>query len=308
MGGWLTVRSTERVGSEFMVRLPAPLASAADLGADAAGAPRLLPADVVAAPPESPDDSAADRPEDALRVLVAEDNPVNQRIAQHLLRKRKLSVTLADDGRQAVDAFQAGRFDLVLMDVQMPEMDGFEAVAAIRALEHAQGRPHTPIVAVTAHAMVGDREKCLAGRHGRLPVQAAAPSAALRAGRRAARLLPEDRHHDHPLIAGPAQAVNVSRTRVPGDSASKSMAASICCDSDRIRRRPPRARQSACCRGAAAPASRLVEQPLLAGPHLTGTHLRGAATNVFSDRAWLELATVIGSVSGGYTATMTVAI
>jgi two-component system, sensor histidine kinase and response regulator len=70
-------------------------------------------------------------------------------------------VTLADDGRQAVDAFQAGRFDLVLMDVQMPEMDGFEAVAAIRALEHAQGRPHTPIVAVTAHAMVGDREKCL---------------------------------------------------------------------------------------------------------------------------------------------------
>jgi CheY-like chemotaxis protein len=94
-------------------------------------------------------------------VLVAEDNPVNQRIAQQMLRKRKLSVTLADDGRQAVDAFQSGRFDLVLMDVQMPEMNGFEAVAAIRALEHAQGRPHTPIVAVTAHAMVGDRERCL---------------------------------------------------------------------------------------------------------------------------------------------------
>ena len=94
-------------------------------------------------------------------MLVAEDNPVNQRIAQQMLRKRKLSVTLADDGRQAVDAFQSGRFDLVLMDVQMPEMNGFEAVAAIRALEHAQGRPHTPIVAVTAHAMVGDRERCL---------------------------------------------------------------------------------------------------------------------------------------------------
>ena len=60
-----------------------------------------------------------------------------------------------------VDAFQTQAFDLVLMDVQMPEMDGFEAVAAIRALELAEGRRHTPIIAVTAHAMVGDREKCL---------------------------------------------------------------------------------------------------------------------------------------------------
>ncbi len=161
MGGWIAVHSTERVGSEFMVRLPAAVAAERDLVPVAGGPPRLLPADVVAAPPDTADDLAPARLENALRVLVAEDNPVNQRIAQQLLRKRKLSVTLADDGRQAVDAFQAGRFDLVLMDVQMPEMDGFEAVAAIRALEHAQGRPHTPIVAVTAHAMVGDREKCL---------------------------------------------------------------------------------------------------------------------------------------------------
>jgi two-component system, sensor histidine kinase and response regulator len=163
MGGWISVHSTERVGTEFVVRLAAPEAEA-DLVRSADGPPRLLPADVVAAPPETPSelaDAAGARPAGELRVLVAEDNPVNQRIAQQLLRKRKLSVTLADDGRQAVDAFEAGRFDLVLMDVQMPEMDGFEAVAAIRALEHAQGRPHTPIVAVTAHAMVGDREKCL---------------------------------------------------------------------------------------------------------------------------------------------------
>jgi signal transduction histidine kinase/CheY-like chemotaxis protein len=160
MGGWITVHSTERVGSEFLVRLPAAPAAAADLVAVADVPPRLLPADVVAAPPEAEDPAQMPGGE-ALRVLVAEDNPVNQRIAQQLLRKRKLSVTLADDGRQAVDAFEAGRFDLVLMDVQMPEMDGFEAVAAIRALEHAQGRPHTPIVAVTAHAMVGDRERCL---------------------------------------------------------------------------------------------------------------------------------------------------
>jgi CheY-like chemotaxis protein len=109
---------------------------------------------------EAPPVSARD-PIEGRRVLVAEDNPVNQRIAQQMLRKRKLEVTLADDGRQAVSAFEAARFDLVLMDVQMPEMNGFDAVAAIRALEHAQGRPHTPIVAVTAHAMHGDRERCL---------------------------------------------------------------------------------------------------------------------------------------------------
>ena len=160
MGGGLTVHSTERVGSEFMVRLPAMPADA-DVARSTVVRPlRRLPSDVVPAPAAAAVPATA-AIQDELRVLVAEDNPVNQRIAQQLLRKRKLAVTLADDGRQAVDAFEAGRFDLVLMDVQMPEMDGFEAVAAIRALEHSQGRPHTPIVAVTAHAMVGDREKCL---------------------------------------------------------------------------------------------------------------------------------------------------
>ncbi len=166
MGGWLSVRSTERVGSEFMLRLPAPLASESDVADVAGEMPRLLPGDAVAvasSPANAAEAADAEAPAEhhALHVLVAEDNPVNQRIVQQLLRKRKLTVTLADDGREAVDAFEAGRFDLVLMDVQMPEMNGFEAVAAIRALEQAQGRPHTPIVAVTAHAMVGDREKCL---------------------------------------------------------------------------------------------------------------------------------------------------
>jgi two-component system, sensor histidine kinase and response regulator len=169
LGGSLSVHSTERVGSEFLVRLPAALASTDDLGTSCPQAPE---SPIVACPGTSPGGAPGDDPgatgdaepaeaEETFRVLVAEDNPVNQRIAQQMLRKRKLSVTLADDGRQAVDAFQSGRFDLVLMDVQMPEMNGFEAVAAIRALEHAQGRPHTPIVAVTAHAMVGDRERCL---------------------------------------------------------------------------------------------------------------------------------------------------
>jgi two-component system, sensor histidine kinase len=140
MGGTIAVRSTPGEGTVFTVVLP-------------------MAVEVVEGA-EAPPVSARD-PIEGRRVLVAEDNPVNQRIAQQMLRKRKLEVTLADDGRQAVSAFEAARFDLVLMDVQMPEMNGFDAVAAIRALEHAQGRPHTPIVAVTAHAMHGDRERCL---------------------------------------------------------------------------------------------------------------------------------------------------
>ena len=96
----------------------------------------------------------------SLRILLAEDNPINQKLAQHMLAKRGHTVILAVNGREAVDAWQREAVDLVLMDVQMPEMDGFEATAAIRAHESASGG-HTPIVAMTAHAMKGDRERCL---------------------------------------------------------------------------------------------------------------------------------------------------
>jgi signal transduction histidine kinase/CheY-like chemotaxis protein len=94
-----------------------------------------------------------------LRVLLAEDNPVNQRVAVAMLSKRGHSVHVVDNGRLAVDAVAAERFDVVLMDVQMPEMNGFEATAAIRAREHAADR--LPIIAMTAHAMAGDRQRCL---------------------------------------------------------------------------------------------------------------------------------------------------
>ncbi|MGZ8217797.1 response regulator [Methylomagnum sp.] len=96
-----------------------------------------------------------------LRVLLAEDNPVNQRLVVRMLEKRGHSVALANNGKEAVAAVETELFDVALMDVQMPEMDGFEATAAIRGIEEASGR-HTPIIAMTAHAMKGDRERCLA--------------------------------------------------------------------------------------------------------------------------------------------------
>ena len=104
---------------------------------------------------------AAGVPARQLRILVAEDNAVNQRLARRLLEKRGHAVVLADDGREALRALDRQDFDLVLMDVQMPGMDGFEATAEIRRKEKADGR-HLIVVAMTAHAMKGDRERCLA--------------------------------------------------------------------------------------------------------------------------------------------------
>ena len=96
-----------------------------------------------------------------LRVLMAEDNAVNQKIACGVLEKQGHDVTQAWDGCQALAALDRAHFDVVLMDVQMPEMDGFETTAAIRARERDTGR-HLPIIAMTAHAMEGDRERCIA--------------------------------------------------------------------------------------------------------------------------------------------------
>jgi signal transduction histidine kinase/DNA-binding response OmpR family regulator len=103
----------------------------------------------------------ADLPQRRLTVLLAEDNAVNQRLATSLLKRRGHKVVIAGNGREAVEAMQRQSFDVVLMDVQMPEMGGFEATEAIRALERENGN-RTPIVAMTAHAMKGDRERCLA--------------------------------------------------------------------------------------------------------------------------------------------------
>ena len=96
-----------------------------------------------------------------LRVLLAEDNLVNQRLAVRLLEKAGHAVFVAGNGRQALHALDRERFDVVLMDVQMPELGGMEATEAIRQREREMGG-HIPIIALTAHAMKGDRERCLA--------------------------------------------------------------------------------------------------------------------------------------------------
>ena len=92
---------------------------------------------------------------------LVEDNTVNQLLAMRMLEKRGHTVTMVDNGQAALDALEKATFDLVLMDVQMPVMDGLVATAAIRAKEKFSGA-HIPIVAMTAHAMAGDEERCIA--------------------------------------------------------------------------------------------------------------------------------------------------
>ena len=120
---------------------------------------------VLGSPPEAADDAVITRhtlreARRRLKILLAEDNEVNQRLIVKLMEKRGYEVVVAGDGRQALAALDQDRFDCVLMDVQMPEMDGLQATQAIRAKE-ACTCGHVPIVAMTAHAMKGDRERCL---------------------------------------------------------------------------------------------------------------------------------------------------
>jgi len=105
-------------------------------------------------------ESSALGPDECLNVLLAEDNAVNQKLAVRMLEKRGHRVKLADNGMAALAALEAERFDVVLMDVQMPEMDGLEATVAIRRREQDQSI-HVPIIAMTAHNMKGDRDRCL---------------------------------------------------------------------------------------------------------------------------------------------------
>jgi two-component system, sensor histidine kinase and response regulator len=109
--------------------------------------------------PATPSHANVDVAAGALNILLAEDNAVNQMVMQRLLGKRGHRVVVAGNGRMAVEMCNAERFDLIFMDVQMPEMDGLQATREIRRQEGKGKR--TPIVALTAHAMSGDRERCL---------------------------------------------------------------------------------------------------------------------------------------------------
>ena len=143
MGGQLWVESHPGQGSVF--HFTARLAPGADEMEE--GAAEAAEAEISGTDP-------------SLMVLLAEDNPVNQKLVTTLLEKRGHRVVLAGNGREAVAALEAGTFDLVLMDMQMPEMDGLEATRLIRAREASVGG-HIPIIAMTANAMAGDRERCL---------------------------------------------------------------------------------------------------------------------------------------------------
>jgi two-component system sensor histidine kinase/response regulator len=120
--------------------------------------PRARPCKTIHATPEA---VAAGTPAArGLRILIAEDNPVNQAVAVGTLQKQGHRVTLAENGREALRFYQLERPDVILMDVQMPELDGIEATREIRAAEEGSG-DHTPIIAMTAYAMSGDSERCL---------------------------------------------------------------------------------------------------------------------------------------------------
>jgi CheY-like chemotaxis protein len=97
----------------------------------------------------------------SLRILLADDNAVNQLLTSRLLERQGHQVVVCRNGREALERLDQEHVDLVLMDVQMPEMDGFEATAAIRTKEATTGA-HVPILAMTAHALKGDRDRCLA--------------------------------------------------------------------------------------------------------------------------------------------------
>ena len=147
MGGRIWVESEAGQGSRFHFTARLDLAQAAE---------QARPVNV---PLRAVDDHARDRR--ALRILVAEDNRVNQILIVRLLEKRGHATVVAGNGREALAALEKQPFDVVLMDMQMPEMDGFEAVTIIRQRENGTGA-HQPIIAITAHAMKGDRERCLA--------------------------------------------------------------------------------------------------------------------------------------------------
>ena len=143
MGGSVTAKSIEGRGSSFIVELPLERAATP------------APAEIAAR-------AESDVEPRRMRVLAAEDNATNQKVLQAVMEPLDADLTIVPDGREAVDAWKIGAFDLILMDIQMPVMDGIEAARAIRAAETAEGRPRIPILALTANALVHQVEEYIA--------------------------------------------------------------------------------------------------------------------------------------------------
>jgi PAS domain S-box-containing protein len=161
MGGKIWVESEVGTGSKFFFTATFELA-------DRRNSSSIAPSDTADRPPISAQTS--------LEILLVEDNLINQRVAARLLEKQGHLVTVAVNGREALEALerQDWKFDAVFMDIQMPEMDGIAAVKEIRRLERLRSLPHMPVIALTAHAMDTDRERCLAAgmdQHLTKPIQ-----------------------------------------------------------------------------------------------------------------------------------------